>query len=453
MTNQTSEIRLPPHSLEAEQALLGCILIENSAISKIISQVQPDSFYKPAHSKIFKVMLDLFEENETIDTITVVDRLQKDGELENIGGAFYISSLSTETASSENVEYYGKIVSDKSTLRNIILTSIDLSTLAYEAQSDVTAILDKAEQKLFELSQNFSRGGFIQIEEMLHNVLDKWGNHKRGQFLGVATGFKELDKKLSGFQKSDLVILAGRPSMGKTALALSMARNAAVEHNLKIGLFSLEMSCSQLTERLITAEAKVDSHLVRDGRLPSKDWKKLSKAAGSLAKAQIFIDDSADMNIMELRAKARRLKAEKNIDCIFIDYLQLLNVPGRTESRQQEISFISRSLKALAKDLDIPVIALSQLSRALEARQDKRPMMSDLRESGAIEQDADVVLFVYRPIVYSKKEEDEGRGEIIISKHRNGPTGIIDVAFVDKYARFENIDLHANEYYTDNFPG
>lgn len=452
MTDQNLEVRLPPQSVEAEQALLGCILIENSALSKVVGMLQPENFYKPAHSKIYNVMLGLFEENEKIDTITVVDRLQKSGELENVGGAYYVSGLSTETASSENVEYYGKIVSDKSTLRNIITTSIDLSTLAYEGKSEVTAILDKAEQKLFELSQNFTRGGFVQIEDMLHNVLDKWGNHKKGQFLGVASGFSELDKKLSGFQKSDLVILAGRPSMGKTALALSMARNAAVDHNMKIGVFSLEMSCSQLTERLITAEAKVDSHLVRDGRLPAKDWKKLSKAAGSLAKAQIFIDDSADLNIMELRAKARRLKVEKDIDAIFIDYLQLLNVPGRTESRQQEISFISRSLKALAKDLDIPVIALSQLSRALEARQNKRPMMSDLRESGAIEQDADVVLFVYRPIVYSKKEEDEGQGEIIISKHRNGPTGIVNVTFVDKYARFENMDFHADEYLNE-YPG
>ena len=452
MKDQNSEVRLPPQSVEAEQALLGCILIENSAISKVVGMLEPESFYKPAHSKIYNVMLGLFEENEKIDTITVVDRLQKSGELENVGGAYYVTGLSTETASSENVEYYGKIVSDKSTLRNIISTSIDLSTLAYEGKSEVTAILDKAEQKLFELSQNFTRGGFVQIEDMLHNVLDKWGNHKKGQFLGVASGFSDLDKKLSGFQKSDLVILAGRPSMGKTALALSMARNAAVDHNMKIGVFSLEMSCAQLTERLITAEAKVDSHLVRDGRLPAKDWKKLSKAAGSLAKAQIYIDDSADLNIMELRAKARRLKAEKDIDAIFIDYLQLLNVPGRTESRQQEISFISRSLKALAKDLDIPVIALSQLSRALEARQDKRPMMSDLRESGAIEQDADVVLFVYRPIVYSKKEEDEGQGEIIISKHRNGPTGIINVAFFDKYARFENVDIHADKYYNE-YPG
>lgn len=453
MNEENTELRLPPHSIEAEKALLGCILIENKALTKVVSNLQANSFYKPSHSKIYKAMLELFEENETIDSITVVDKLQKKGDLDNVGGAFYISSLTTETASSENVEYYAKIVANKSILRNIILTSIDLSTLAYEAQNDVTSILDKAEQKLFELSQNFNRGSFVQIEEMLHNVLDKWGNHKKGQFIGVASGFKELDKKLSGFQKSDLIILAGRPSMGKTALALSMARNAAVQHNMKVGIFSLEMSCSQLTERLITAEAKVDSHLVRDGRLPAKDWKKLSKAAGSLSKAQIFIDDSAEMNIMELKAKARRLKAEKDIDCIIIDYLQLLNVPGRTESRQQEISYISRSLKALAKDLDVPVIALSQLSRALEARQDKRPMMSDLRESGAIEQDADVVLFVYRPIVYSKKEEDEGLGEIIISKHRNGPTGVVEVIFIDKYARFENMKINADEYYNYNFPG
>lgn len=452
MAENQSEPRLPPNAAEAEQALLGCLLIDTVALPRIMGMITPESFYKPAHAKIFKSMLDLFEKNETIDTITVVEQIKKNGDLDTVGGAYYISGLSTEIPSSENVEYYARIVADKFTLRTVISTSIELSTMAYEGSYEVHEILDRAEQKLFTLSQNMQRGKFIPLEDMLHDVLDKWGNHKKGEFLGVASGFTYLDQMLSGFQKSDLIILAGRPSMGKTALALTMARNASVEHGKSIGFFSLEMSRTQISERLITAEAKCDSHLVRDGRLPAKEWRKLSKAAGTLSDAKFYIDDSADMNIMELRAKARRLKAEKDIDVLFVDYLQLLHTPGRVESRQQEISFISRSLKALAKDLDIPVVALSQLSRALESRHEKRPMMSDLRESGAIEQDADVVLFVYRPVVYSRKEEDEGLGEIIVSKHRNGPTGYVKVAFIDKYARFENLDMHQDDYLVDAIP-
>lgn len=452
MAEKTQENRLPPQAIEAEQALLGCLLIDTTALPRIMGMVTADSFYKPAHGRIFQSMLDLFEKNETIDTITVVDQIKKNGDLDTVGGAYYLSGLSTETPSSENVEYYAQIVADKHTLRTVISTSIELSSMAYEENYEVHDILDKAEQKLFMLSQNMQRGKFIPLEEMLHDVLDKWGNHKKGEFLGVASGFPHLDRILSGFQKSDLVILAGRPSMGKTALALTMARNAAVEYGKSIGFFSLEMSRTQISERLITAEAKCDSHLVRDGRLPAKEWRKLSKAASTLSDTKFYIDDSADLNIMELRAKARRLKAEKDIDILFVDYLQLLHTPGRVESRQQEISFISRSLKALAKDLEIPVVTLSQLSRALESRHEKRPMMSDLRESGAIEQDADVVLFVYRPYVYSRKEEDEGLGEIIISKHRNGPTGYVKVAFIDKYARFETLDMHEDEYMTDTIP-
>lgn len=452
MTEIKTETRLPPNAVEAEQALLGCLLIDNVALPRIMGIIIPESFYKPAHGKIYKSMLDLFEKNETIDTITVIDQIKKNGDLESVGGAYYVSGLSIEIPSSENVEYYAKIVADKYTLRTVITTSIDLSSMAYEGNYEVHEILDKAEQKLFSLSQNMERGKFIPLEEMLHDVLDKWGNHKKGEFLGVASGFNYLDQLLSGFQKSDLIILAGRPSMGKTALALTIARNAAVDYGKSVGFFSLEMSRTQISERLITAEAKCDSHLVRDGRLPAKEWRKLSKAASTLSSASFYIDDSADLNIMELRAKARRLKADKGIDIIFVDYLQLLHTPGRVESRQQEISFISRSLKALAKDLDIPIVALSQLSRALESRHEKRPMMSDLRESGAIEQDADVVLFVYRPVVYSRKEEDEGLGEIIISKHRNGPTGYAKVAFIAKYARFENLDLHEDEYLTEIIP-
>jgi replicative DNA helicase len=281
--------------------------------------------------------------------------------------------------------------------------------------------------------------------------LDNWGNRKQGALTGVPSGFKKLDDLLSGFQKSDLVILAGRPSMGKTTLALSLARNCAVEYGHKVGIFSLEMSNQQLVERLLTAEARVDSHLVRTGMLPKPEWKKLSRAAGPLSEAQIYIDDSAGLNIMELRAKARQLKVEKEIDILFVDYIQLLSAPSKSESRQQEISYISRSLKALAKELEIPVIALSQLSRAVESRSDHRPIMSDLRESGAIEQDADIIMFIFREYVYSKDDEDFGRGEVIIAKHRNGPTGVVNVSFIDKYARFENL-TEAHQEYVNNLP-
>ena len=294
----------------------------------------------------------------------------------------------------------------------------------------------------------------------IEGVLDNWGNRKGDSHNGVPTGFIDLDDKLSGFQKSDLVILAARPSMGKTALALNLARNAAVEYKHKVGIFSLEMSMQQLAERLLTSEAKVDSHLVRTGKLGSGEWKKIPEAAGQIVDAPIFIDDSAGLSIMELRAKARQLVSEQGIEILFIDYIQLLSAGKRLESRQQEISYISRSLKALAKELDIPIIALSQLSRAPEARTDHRPVMSDLRESGAIEQDADVILFIFRKFVYSKDLDDKGLGEIIISKHRNGPTGVVNVTFIDKYAKFDNqTDTNYQEYYDgspipgDGIPG
>ena len=273
-----------------------------------------------------------------------------------------------------------------------------------------------------------------------------WGNRKSGSLTGIPSGFYDLDNLLSGFQKSDLIILAGRPSMGKTALALNFARNCSIDGNIKVGFFSLEMSSQQLVERLITSESKIDSHLVRTGKLPKHEWKKLSNSASVLSESLIFIDDSADLNIMELRAKARQLKAEKNIDIIFVDYIQLLHAQNKHESRQQEISYISRSLKALSKELNIPVVALSQLSRAVESRTDHRPIMSDLRESGAIEQDADVVLFIYRKYVYSKSEEDEGLGELIVAKHRNGPTGVVKVSFIDKYAQFTSLDYTHSDY-------
>ncbi len=445
-------LRMPPQSSDAEEAVLGCMLIEKQAVPKALQVLTAESFYNTAHAKIYKSILELFDKNQTIDTISVIAELEKRGELEDVGGSYYLTGLSSEAPSSENVEYYAKLVQEKYVLRKIIQTSIELSTSAYNAKEDITGILDKAEQTIFELSQNAQRGEFQAIEPLLHNVMDKLGTAKSGGVSGIHSGYTDLDKYLSGFQNSDFVVIAGRPSMGKTALALSIARNTAVEYGHTVGFFSLEMSNHQLVERLITAEAKVDSHQVRSGLLPKKEWKKLSAAAGPLSEAKIFIDDTPGLNIMEIRAKARRLKAEHEIDILFIDYMQLINGMGNVESRQQEISMISRSLKALAKELDIPVISLSQLSRAPEARTNKRPIMSDLRESGAIEQDADVVIFVYRKFIYSRSEEDRGIGELIISKHRNGPTGSIDIAFIDNYARFENLTRFGEEVPVEDIP-
>ncbi len=438
--------RIAPHSFESEEAVLGCILINPNAMSQSIQVISSSDFYNSSNATIYQNMVDLFNNNTKIDYVSLIEQLKKNKSLKQVGDAYYITGLSERAPSSENVEYYARIVKEKSLLRNIINVAVTISSDAYEDSEDVTHILDKAEQTLFTLSQDAENTRFKSIEPILHDVLDNWGNRKEGSLTGIASNFFDLDSLLSGFQKSDLIILAGRPSMGKTALALNISRNISVENKQKIGFFSLEMSSKQLVERLMTAEAKLDMHLIRTGKLPKNEWKKLSEAASKLSEAEIYIDDSADLNIMELRAKARQLKAEKNVDAIFIDYIQLLHAPQKSESRQQEISFISRSLKALAKELDIPIIALSQLSRAVESRTDHRPIMSDLRESGAIEQDADVVLFVYRKYVYSKAEEDEGLGELIIAKHRNGPTGLVKVSFMDRYAKFDNLEYVHSDY-------
>jgi len=452
MADKNQAVRLPPQSVEAEQAVLGCMLIDSEAAARVFHTLTEKSFYTTAHSYIFLAMSVLFEKNDAIDAISVTDQLKKIGKLEDVGGAYFITGLSSDVPSASNVEYYAKIVKEKEILRSIIQSAVQMSTQAYDSKEDATIVLDQAEQILFDLSQDAERGRFKSIEPVLHDVLDNWGSRKKGTLTGVPTGYYDLDDLLSGLQKSDLIICAGRPSMGKTALALSIARNAALEYGHRVGVFSLEMSNTQLVERLITAEARVDSHLVRTGRLPKNEWKRLAQAAGPLSEAEIFIDDSAGLNIMDLRAKARQLKAEHDVELIIVDYIQLLNAGSKIESRQQEISFISRSLKALAKDLNIPVLALSQLSRAVENRTDHRPIMSDLRESGAIEQDADVILFIYRKYVYSRDEEDKGLGEIIVGKHRNGPTGSIDISFLSQYAKFENLSRMQSDFVTDDIP-
>ena len=435
--------KMMPYAPEAEKAVLGCMLINQESVSIAIQKLSSESFEKK-NSLIFKNMERLFNNNENIDYVSLGNELEKNNELELVGGYHYLTGLANNAPSAESVDYYANIVKEYEIKRRIIEVSQKINDEAYESKEDANNILDKAEQILFDISKDVQKGKFREIEPILHEVLDSWGNRKSGVLTGVPSGFYDLDNLLSGFQNSDFIVLAGRPSMGKTALALNFSRNAALDHDIKIGFFSLEMSSKQLVERLITSESKIDSHLVRTGKLPKHEWKKLSNSANNLSESSLFIDDTADLNIMELRAKARQLKAEKDIDIIFIDYIQLLHAPNH-DSRQQEISYISRSLKALAKELNIPVVALSQLSRAVESRTDHRPIMSDLRESGAIEQDADVVLFVYRKYVYSKNEEDEGLGEIIVSKHRNGPTGLVKVTFVDKYARFMNMDYSSSD--------
>ena len=443
--------KMSPHSIEAEQATLGCMLINQESVSKAIQELTSNSFYDKSNAIIFENMQKLFNDNENIDYVSLGNQLEKNKQLDSIGGYHYLTMLTDKAPSAHSVDYYANIVKEKEILRRIISVAVNITDEAYDSKEDANNILDKAEQILFDISKDVQKGRFRKIEPILHEVLDTWGNRKPGGLTGIPSGFYDLDNLLSGFQNSDFIVLAGRPSMGKTALALNFSRNAALDHNIKIGFFSLEMSSKQLVERLITSESKIDSHLVRTGKLPKHEWKKLSNSANSLSESSLFIDDTADLNIMELRAKARQLKAEKDIDIIFIDYIQLLHAPNH-ESRQQEISYISRSLKALAKELNIPVVALSQLSRAVESRTDHRPIMSDLRESGAIEQDADVVLFVYRKYVYSKNEEDEGIGEIIVSKHRNGPTGLVKVTFVDKYARFMNMDFSSSDSNFQNIP-
>ena len=438
---KNKDIRISPSIIEAEAAVLGCILINPDAMAKSMEFLNEKDFYNRSNAIIYENMLVLFEDNNTIDYISVIEQLKKTKKLKEVGDAYYITGLTEQAPSTQNVEYYAKLVREKSILRNIINVASTISNEAYDNQSDVTEILDKAEQTLFSLSKDADKGRFKEIKPLLHDVLENWVNRKEGSLTGVPSSFYDLDNMLSGFQNSDLIILAGRPSMGKTALALNFGRNIAIGHKLKVGFFSLEMSSKQLVERLITSEAKADSHLVRTGKLPKNEWKKLSEAASVLSESNIYIDDSADLNIMELRAKARQLKSDKDIDLLIVDYIQLLNAGTRSENRQQEISYISRSLKALAKELNIPILCLSQLSRAVENRTNHRPIMSDLRESGAIEQDADIILFVYRQYVYTEADEDKGLAEIIIAKHRNGPTGTAKVTFIDEYARFENYEF------------
>ncbi|MCI0513907.1 replicative DNA helicase [candidate division KSB1 bacterium] len=445
------EHRLPPQALEAEMSVLGSILIEHEALAKVLEILNETCFYKRAHEKIFLAAVQLFEKNEPIDLITVSNRLQANGDLEAVGGSYYLTQLVNSIPSAANVEYYARIVLDKALKRRLISVCNAMSGEAFEDHEESLDLIDKTEQQIFTIRQGRGQRGFQSISPILYQTFETIEKNaaRRSNITGVPSGFTKLDMMLAGFQNSDLIIVAGRPSMGKTALCLNIARNAAVEARVPVGIFSLEMASYQLAMRMLCTEAEVNSQKLRTGRLSAEEWPNLSLKVGVLADAPIFIDDSPAQGVLEIRAKARRLKVEHNVGLIILDYLQLVQGVGRTESRQQEISQISQSLKALAKELDVPVVALSQLSRAVESRPDKRPMLSDLRESGAIEQDADVVMFVYRAEMYGFTEE-AGIAEIIIGKQRNGPVGTVKLAYRNEFVKFENL---ASEYYADeNIP-
>jgi replicative DNA helicase len=441
-----SEGRVPPQAVDVEMAVLGAMLLEKEAIAKAIEILDDSSFYKPAHQRIFAAMIALFERSEPVDLITLIEELRRRGELEKVGGEYYLTELTTRITTAANVEYHAHIVLEKALMRQLIASSSEVASRAYSETEDALDLLDEAEQKVFQISEQRMKKSFVSMNTAVHSTMEMLESihGKHSGVTGVPSGFTELDNYTGGFQKSDLIVVAGRPSHGKTALVLSISRNASILHDIPIGFFSLEMSSQQLVLRLICAEARVDAQSVRTGRLPEDEWRKLSTSIGKLYKAKIFIDDTPALTALEIRAKSRRLKAEHNVGLIIVDYLQLMQGPKNIQSREQEISSISRSLKALAKELNTPVVALSQLNRAVEMRGDKRPVLADLRESGAIEQDADVVVFVHRPEMFGimtdeNNEPTEGMAELIIGKQRNGPTGSARLSFIKQYARFENL--------------
>ncbi|MBK9143816.1 MAG: replicative DNA helicase [Candidatus Melainabacteria bacterium] len=432
--------RLPPQSLEAEQAVLGALLVSGDGISRVVDILDPEYFYRKAHQVIYAAMLDLYEDNEPIDIVTVSQYLKDEGKLDNVGGRQYITDLSLSVATTANLEYYGKVVQEKAILRQLIKAGTEIVGSCYE-ETDAETALDKAEHLIFTLAQKKEMQQLVHIKNIVEvsfqKIEERYEN--RDSLSGVPSGFYDLDALTSGFQPSDLVIIAARPSMGKTAFVLNIAQHVAVEHNIPVAVFSLEMSKESLVMRMLCSEAEIDSNRLRTGHMHTSDWTKLASAMGRLGEAPIYIDDSALVNSLEMRAKCRRLKSEMNgLGLVIIDYIQLMQGRKQTDNRVQEVSEISRSLKTLAREINVPVIALSQLSRAVEARQNKRPMLSDLRESGSIEQDADLVAFIYRDEYYNPETEQRGEAEIIIAKQRNGPTGTVELLYQGSITRFLN---------------
>jgi replicative DNA helicase len=425
-----------------EQSVLGAILLENEALAKVLEILDERDFYHDAHRWIFQAMIALFEENVPIDLLTVTERLRKNERLEAVGGASYLAELVELVPTAANVWHHARVVREKAVLRGLIRTATSIVTDSYEDTDDVDMLLDRAEQAIFEISQRKATAGFMHINAILKGSFKRIEQlYERKELVtGVPTGFIEFDRRTAGLQPSDLIIVAGRPSMGKTAFSLNIAQHVGIHVGRPVAIFSLEMAKEQLVLRMLCAEARIDSSKLRTGFLSREDWPRLTKAAGTLSEARIYIDDTPAQSSLDIRAKARRLRAELgDLALVIIDYLQLMQGRSRSENRQQEISEITRALKALAKELQVPVVALSQLSRAVEQRKPPRPQLSDLRESGAIEQDADVVALIYRDEVYDENSDDKGVAEIIIGKQRNGPTGVVRLAFRGEYTRFENL--------------
>jgi replicative DNA helicase len=432
--------KLPPQNLEAEMATLGAMLLDESITPEIMEVVDSSSFYKQEHSIIFDSIVSLYDSRKKVDILTISEDLTCKKMLERVGGSTYLTQLADFVPSAANAVHYARIVKEKGVLRSLIATATDVMSMVYRGDEDPGVILDKAERMIFEISDKRLEGGYVHIKEIIKGGIELIESlyHKKSHVTGVPTGLLDFDRKTAGLQKGDLVIVAGRPSMGKSAFAISIAEHVAVNEKVPVAIFSLEMSKEQLMQRFLCSQAQVDMHSVRTGFLQPSQWPQLTAAAGRLSEAPIYIDDTPALNIFEMRAKARRLKSHFDIQLIVVDYLQLVRSSSRNESRQQEISDISQSLKALAKELSVPVIAVSQLSRAVESRDGNRPKLSDLRESGAIEQDADVVILLFREEYYKQTEENRGLAEAIIAKQRNGPVGSVTLTFLSEYAKFAN---------------
>jgi len=431
-----------PHNAEAERTVLGAVLVDGSTFNSAAEILTRDDFYREAHRRIFDAMAALAERSATIDLVTVKEELARGSALEAVGGAAYVAGLTDGMPRIVSVEAWSRIIKEKAALRNLIHASNRIVQTCYEAEDEPAVILDRAEKAIFDIAEHRLRQGFVGIRDIVKEsfrTIDQLSQSKE-LVTGLPTGFVDLDEKTSGLQKGDLVIVAARPAMGKTSFCLNVAQYASAKTGETVGIFSLEMAKEQLVLRMLCADARVDAHRLRTGNLQEKDWARLAKAYADLSASKIFIDDSSSLTPLEMRAKCRRLKAEFGLGLVVVDYLQLVSSPGRAENRQQEIASVSRSLKGMAKELSVPVVALSQLSRAPEARTEKRPQLSDLRESGALEQDADVVMFIFREEEYKPTEENRGVAEIIIGKQRNGPTGMLKLAFIKEYTRFENLD-------------
>lgn len=435
--------RTPPYDEQAEASVLGAMLLDKTAITTAVEIIHGDDFYYDSHKAIFEGILRLYNKNEPADMITLSDFLKKNGQLEAVGGYTYLGRLTSGTGAISNTEAYCHIIKEKSTLRSLIRAGGEIVNDAYQDDDDVGAIIEKAEKSIFDITQDNQRNGLVDMSEVMVTTFDimQKRSENKGGLTGLTTGFIDLDRKTSGLQKADLVLLAARPSMGKTALMVNISTNAALKGNASVAMFSLEMSRNQLSQRILSSLCHVDLMKIISGDLTTEEWSKVIETMTYMNEMKISIDDTAGITPLEVKAKCRRLKAEKGLDLVVIDYLQLMEVGGRSESRQQEISSISRQLKGIAKELDVPVIALSQLSRAPEIRADHRPILSDLRESGAIEQDADIVMFLYRDEYYNPDTEKQGLGELIIAKHRNGPTGTVELLFKNEYTKFVNLQV------------